>query len=212
EYAGNVMYALFFRRLATKALAIAVCVAAALTLSVTLLHGSVSGGWVLSWEHLGKGFVRLLYPFLVGLLLHRISLRPSRRSGSFLWCSILLVAVLIVPSPAGFSQTWLHGLYESIVILLIFPAIVYMGSGFGQQGRWLSGICKFLGEISYPIYLVNYPIIYIFTGWISRTNYNLSESWWMAVAVFVATILTSYLLMRWVEGPLRGWLGRKLMR
>jgi peptidoglycan/LPS O-acetylase OafA/YrhL len=210
EYAGNVLYALFVRRFALRVLAVAVGISAVATMWLTLTNGSVSGGWVLSPEHLGIGFVRLLYPFLAGLLLYRLGLRPQNLRLSFLWCSLILIIVLMVPSPMGFVHTWQNGLYEGAVILLIFPAIVYMGAGSVAQSRRLSRICKFMGDISYPVYLVNYPIMYVFTGWISRTGYTLEETWWMTIVVFVATIAVSYVLMRWCEGPLRAWLGRKL--
>ena len=210
EYAGNILYALFIRRLAIKALAIVVALSAIANLCLTLTYGSVMGGWVLTPQHLGIGFIRLLYPFLAGLLLYRFGRRPANLRGSFWLCSLILVIVLMAPSPSGFAQTWQNGLYESIVILLIFPAIVYMGAVRAPQKPWLSRACKFMGDISYPVYLVNYPIMYVFTGWISRTGYTLRETWWMAIMVFVLTVLVSYVLMRWLEVPLRSWLGRRL--
>ena len=208
EYAANILYALFIRKFSKTALAILVAAAACVTLVVTLAHGNVSGGWEFQGKHLGIGFMRLIFPFFAGLLLHRIGKLKTVRRG-FLWCSLVLVAVLLVPSIGGITHTWKNGLYEALVILLVFPVLVYSGAGAKASGRWSSRLCKFLGDISYPVYLVNYPIIYMFTGWISKTKYSFAESWWMALIVFAATMALSYVLMKWYDAPVRAWLTRK---
>jgi peptidoglycan/LPS O-acetylase OafA/YrhL len=207
EYAANILYALFVRKFSRTALAILVAAAACVTFAVTLAHGSVSGGWEFEGKHLGIGFMRLIFPFFAGLLLHRIGkLRTVRRG--FLWCSLTLVAVLVVPG-IGDAAAWKNGLYEALVVVFVFPVIVYSGAGAKMKGRRGAGLCKFLGNISYPVYLVNYPIIYMFTGWISRTKYSFAESWQMALLVFAATMALSWMLMKWYDAPVRARLTEK---
>jgi peptidoglycan/LPS O-acetylase OafA/YrhL len=208
EYIANILYALFVRKFSKKALAVLVTVGACAIIFVALTNGSVSGGWVLDGKHLGIGFTRLIFPFFAGLLLYRIG-KPKSGGQRFFGCSLLLVSVLVVPSIGGLTHTWKNGLYDAVIILFVFPTLVYWGAGSTVQNKFVARLCKFFGDISYPVYLVNYPIMYVFTGWISKTKYSLAESWEVALLVFVTIIALSYVLMKWYDAPVRSWLTKK---
>lgn len=208
EYIANILYALFVRRFSKTALAVLVSLGACATLLVAILHGSVSGGWVFDGQHLGIGFTRLIFPFFAGLLLCRAG-KPTQIRRGFLWCSLILLAALAAPGFGGATDAWKNGLYEALVILLVFPAIVYLGANSEVKDKRASRLCKFLGDISYPVYLVNYPIIYLFTGWISRTKYSFAESWEVAILVFATTMTLSYALLKCYDIPVRSWLTKK---
>ena len=47
--------------------------------------------------------------------------------------------------------------FEAVCILICFPLIVAIGAGSSVTGSKSSAINKFLGEISYPIYITHYP-------------------------------------------------------
>ena len=100
-----------------------------------------------------------MYPFFAGLLLFRIS-RPRPVSRAFLWCSLLLIAVMAAPRIGASALTWQNGLYDAAMVLFIFPLIVYLGAGGTIRGKTAAAFCRFLGDISYPIYITHYPIIY----------------------------------------------------
>lgn len=127
---------------------------------------------------------------------------------AFLWCSLILLAVLVaVPRLGGEQNLWMNGLYEAVVIIFVFPLIVYMGASGEVKGRFSLRLCKFLGDISYPVYLVNYPVVYIYLGWIADTRHTILEVWPVSLLVFVATVAVSYLLMKFLdEPPVRQWL------
>jgi peptidoglycan/LPS O-acetylase OafA/YrhL len=205
EYFANILYALFIRKFSKTILAILVMVAACATLHLTLMQGDVIGGWTLDAHHMHVGFTRLMYPFFAGLLLYRLG-KVIRIPKSFTWCSLLLVAVLIVPRIGGPESSWKNGIYESFVILIVFPLIVAVGAGGKIKGKTSSRLCKLLGDISYPVYLMNYPICYAHTAWISNTGYTLAEAGWVPYAVFAATLLISYLAMKYYDIPVRKWL------
>jgi peptidoglycan/LPS O-acetylase OafA/YrhL len=207
EYFANVLYAVFVRRFAKVALAVLVSLAACATLYLTLTQGDVIGGWTLDAHHMPIGFTRLMYPFFAGLLLYRLG-RVVRTKHAFLWCSLLLVAVLVVPRVGGPESLWTNGLYEAAVILAVFPLIVAMGAGGSVKGRFASRLCKLLGDISYPVYLVNYPICYLHTAWVTDTHRSLADagSGWVACAVFALTLAIAYAATRWYDIPVRKWL------
>jgi peptidoglycan/LPS O-acetylase OafA/YrhL len=106
----------------------------------------------------------------------------------------------------------MNGLYESFIILLAFPLIVYLGASGELKSKRGSQICRFLGDISYPVYLINYPIIYIFTGWVSNTTSTVGESLWQALLTFVVTIAISYISMKCFDKPVRNWLKKKFLK
>jgi len=209
EYIANILYALFIRRFTKIALAILVGLSACATLYLTLTQGDVIGGWTLDKHHLIVGFTRLMYPFFAGLLLYRMGKKIHIRR-PFFWSSVALVALLVVPRIGGETALWMNGIYEAAVIIIAFPLIVAVGAGGTVKGRRASKLCKLLGDISYPVYLVNYPLCYVHTGWISATHYSISEAGWVPIFVFLAVLAISYAAMRWFDIPVRRWLRKYL--
>ena len=62
------------------------------------------------------------------------------------------------------------GLYEAFCIICIFPIIVSMGAGGKVTGKRSTSVCKFLGDISYPVYITHYPLVYTYTAWACNNN------------------------------------------
>ncbi|MDR0386000.1 MAG: acyltransferase [Prevotellaceae bacterium] len=205
EYIANLLYALFIRNFSKKVLAILVFVAACATLHLALAQGDVQGGWTVDAQHLHIGFTRLMYPFFAGLLLYRLG-KVVRISQAFVWCSLILVTVLSIPRIGGPESLWQNGIYEAVIILVIFPLIVAVGAGGTVKSKFVSKLCKLLGDISYPVYLVNYPLCYVHTAWASDKKYTLAEAGWIPVFVFTATLLISYAAMKFYDIPIRKWL------
>ena len=165
EYIANILYALFVRKFSRTVLSVLVVLAGAALVhyTVTCKSGDVIGGWSIDALQLRIGFTRMMYPFFAGLLLSRTA-KLTRLSHAFLWCSLLLLIVLAMPRIGGEKQLWMNGIYESLVIILVFPLIVYLGASGEMTGKAGARVCKFFGEISYPIYITHYPLIYIYTG------------------------------------------------
>ncbi|HEX8787196.1 MAG TPA: acyltransferase, partial [Telluria sp.] len=106
-----------------------------------------------------------LYPFFAGLLLSRM-VNPGRVKHAFPICSAIIVAVLVMPRIGGPTTLWMNGLYESLCIVLVFPLVVCLGASGELKSGLSARICTFLGNISYPIYIVHYPFIYAYTAWV----------------------------------------------
>ena len=209
EYIANILYALFIRKFSKTALSVLVFLSACATIYLTLTKGDVIGGWTFDSHHLHIGFTRLMFPFFAGLLLYRMSkLIHIRRA--FLWCGLLLVAVLVVPRIGDTETVWMNGLYESFVIIFVFPLIVFMGASGEVKSKNTLKVCKFLGDISYPLYLVNYPLCYIHIGWLSDTKYTLAEAGWVSAFVFVASISIAWIALKLFDEPVRNRLKKYL--
>jgi len=211
EYIANILYALFIRKFSKKALSILVVLAAiALAhMAITSPNGDVSGGWTLNTEQVYIGFVRTMYPFFAGLLLSRI-FKPTRIKNAFLWCSLLVIITLYMPRIGGADHLWMNGLYESFCIIIVFPLIVYLGASGVVHGRVEHKVCKFLGDISYPLYLVHYPLVYFYVAWISNNKgVTFVDALPYALMILFGGIILAYASLKWYDEPVRKWLRKK---
>lgn len=213
EYIGNILYAIFIRRLGTKALAVlAVLLAVGLTLFTTnnvTGDGCLSVGWTMQGVGFLGGSLRMLCPFTIGILLSRV-FRPGKIRGAFWLCSAILVAVFMVPFLGSDGPVSLNGVFEAACIVLLFPVVVWLGASGRTTDRFSSGVCKFLGDISFPLYIIHYPAMYLFYSWlIDNKLYTLSETWVVAVGVCLFNILLAYACLKLYDEPVRRWLSRK---
>ncbi len=211
EYIANILYALFIRKFSRFALSVLVILAGAALIqyAVTCESGDLTGGWSLDALQLRIGFTRMMYPFFAGLLLSRTA-KFTRIRHSFIWCSLLLLVIFSVPRIGGPDHFWANGLYESLTVLLVFPLIVYMGAGGEAMGKTASRVCKFFGDISYPIYITHYPLIYIYTGWVSdHRGVTLAGALPYALATFSGAVIIAYACLKLYDEPVRRWLQKR---
>lgn len=175
---------------------------------------TVIGGFGLTPDQIYIGISRLLYPFFGGLLLYRLGRRWSINLGGrgMLWCSLAVTAVLVVPHIGGTEYEWLNGLYCAAVILFVFPAVVAAGAGSPLTGRKTTAWCKFLGMISYPLYITHYPMIYVQMTWAAQhPDAPLGTHIWVAVSIFIASIAVAYASVKVYDIPVRAWLAEKFL-
>jgi peptidoglycan/LPS O-acetylase OafA/YrhL len=151
-----------------------------------------------------------MYPFFAGLLLYKI-FRLRFIGNAFFWSSLLLLIVLCMPRVGGQDGLWKNGLYDSLTVILIFPLVVYIGACGQVTGRVENSICKFLGDISYPLYITHYPINYIYTGWVSDHHPGLSIALPVASLCFVSSIALAYASLKLFDEPVRKWLKKKIL-
>ena len=226
EYIANILYALVIRRFSKVVLGICVAVFAVMTVILCLnidvtgfleerswASYTVVGGWSTSPDQLQVGLTRLLYPFFCGLLISRLDKLIKVKAG-FWWCLLMIVVLLCMPwmgiGTEGDAR-WTNGLYEMLCILIAFPLIVSIGAGSSVKGSKSEAINKFLGEISYPIYITHYPLIYMQMSWAdSHKDAPLGTHIFVAVCIFVLAILVAYGALKLYDLPVREWLKKKL--
>ncbi|NDV68866.1 acyltransferase [Dysgonomonas sp. 25] len=214
EYIANILYALVFRHLPKIILSILLVAAAGVTIQYALTNpnGDIIGGWSISDPtQLRIGFTRLAFPFLAGLLMARIG-KLRYIKNAFLIASVLLVVLFSVPRLGGADSLWMNGLYECFCLIIMFPFIVWLGAGGKVRGKKASRLCKFLGDISYPIYITHFPIVYVYMAWVTNNKYSLAESWPYGLLVVVVSILVAYLSMKLYDLPVREWLRKKFLK
>ena len=226
EYIGNILYAFIFRHLPKIALAVLCVLCAFFTLDLTLgwdVFGlfpkpqyNVIGGWSLEPQQIYIAFTRLLYPFLCGLLISRIL--PSHRTaanpsgspihvkGGFWWCALAIVVLLSIPCIGG-KQGVPDGIFQAVCILILFPLIVLTGAGSRTTDAFSTRVCRWLGEISYPIYITHYPLMYMQMNWVAEHQ---EAPHWQHIVVAAGIVFLSIVLARGLykiyDLPVREWL------
>lgn len=215
EYIGNILYAVFIHRLSNKALTALVFLLgiglAWFALFDVAGYGMIGVGWTLDGVNFLGGSLRMLFPFSLGMLLSR-NFKPVKVRGAFWICSIVLLALFCVPYIEGNSPICWNGLFEAICILLIFPVLVWIGASGKTTDKHSTQICKFSGDISFPLYAVHYPVMYLFYAWlIDNKYYTFGEVWPVALIVYIGSILLAYLCLKCYDEPVRKWLSRKFL-
>jgi peptidoglycan/LPS O-acetylase OafA/YrhL len=211
EYIANIMYALFVRKFSKTALSILVFIAgcALIHLAVTSPKGDIIGGWSLDLEQMHIGFARMMYPFFAGLLLFRMG-KLAQVKNAFFWCSLLVIIALAMPRIGGSEHLWLNGIYDSAVVILFFPLVIFLAASGEITSKFSSRVCKFFGDISYPIYITHYPIIYIYTGWAVDTKIPFSQAFPISILVFLSCIALAYICLKLYDVPVRQWINKKV--
>ena len=216
EYIGNILYALFIRRLSTRSLAVLSvllgCLHAWFFVGDVSEYDMVGVGWTINEVNFWGGMLRMLFPFTVGLLLSR-TFRPRKVRGAFWICSIMLITIFASPYivPLKNSDISINSLYEVVCIAVVFPFIVWLGACGTAKSGVVTKINRTLGDLSYPLYIVHYPVMYIFYAWlIEKKYYTLQECLGIVLIVVLSSVLLALLCLKLYDEPVRKWLSKKI--
>lgn len=218
EYVASLLYALLLHRLSTRALRLVVALMAVGLAACAL--GNISGsyhmgvGWTMAdWGWMG-GLMRVGFSFGAGLLLTR-SFRARRVGGAFWICAAVIALALAMPyvdSPDGTTPALANAIYDLTCILLVFPAVVWLGACGATTDAFSTRVCGFLGQISYPVYIIHYPAMYYLYYQVWSRGLTLADVWPTCLAMFVGILLAAWVAMRYYDEPVRRWLSRRLLR
>ena len=192
EYIANILYALFIRKLPKWALRILVALFA-----VLLVDKAVGLGIFGGYTYNGK---------------------LIKVKGAFWWCALALVIMLCMPRigamPSFDRATGVrdmggavyNGLYEAFCVICLMPLVIMMGAG-GQISGKSARLCKFVGDISFPLYITHYPIMYMHVQWLANhREAPLGQHIYMALAIITISILVAYACYKLYDAPVRDWL------
>lgn len=213
EYIGNILYALFIHKFSTRALAVLVFLAGCglATFAIWGPYGDICAGFQLTGREFTAGLLRLLFSFSAGLLLFRI-FKPVKVKGAFWICSLSLIILMAIPRIGGAEHLWLNGLYDTICFVVFFPLLVYLGASGKTTDKVTTALCKFLGAISYPLYMVHYPFIYLYYAWVKNESLTFVQSLPGALAVVLGSMILAYLCLKFYDIPVRRFLTNKFLK
>lgn len=196
EVLVNIAFAAMLWRLRNGAIA-AIMLASAVMLGIMAWpHGTVNLGS--DWPTIFGGVPRTLFSFLAGVMVFRLGAATARRATwlSLVPAALALLAILWTPPLAlrlGSELLW---------VLALFPLLV------GLAARWespamLQRACKHLGDISYPVYVLHVPVMFIGSAAAGMTG-----SAKLGLPVFLVVLITLSLPAASADRVVRGWIRR----
>jgi len=203
EYVANIFYALVLIRVGKKVLWVLVIGGAAALVYEAHKYTNLSIGW--SGDNIMGGGVRVWYSFLAGVLIYRCGCIIKSRLGFAAIGALLAVAFL---TPFSNKYNWI---IEPVIVIFYLPFVVALGAG-GRLRSGLRKICQFSGEISYPLYMVHYPFIWWFLSYVEKEKPDLTKMTIITIAGTALLIALAYVIMRFVDEPVRKFLKSILTR
>lgn len=194
EYIANICYALFLVKIPNKILWSFTVIGAIALIYEAHQSGNLGVGW--GGDNISGGGVRVFYSFLAGILVYRSGWILT--SGmNFLMVAALLLAVFFVP----FSKEY-NAIVEPIIVILYFPFLVALGAG-ARPATVLRRICDFSGEISYPLYMVHYPFIWLFMSYVEAKKPGMAEMTPIIISGTLFLIAFAYAVLICIDLPIR---------
>jgi len=200
ELVANGVYAVAVRRVTLPVLGALVCGG----LGVIVLTGHVDGGG--SVQTFWTGFARIAAGFAAGVLLFELRERgwlPRLRAGLFVTALPLVVLTFLPPIA---NPLWIPVIYATFFAIITAALHPHSGDRMGQ-------VCRFLGIISYPLYLLHRPLTALTIGFGKMVIPLSSATYPLFVAIaLILSVGMSVLVVHYYETPLRLMLGRLLNR
>lgn len=214
EYIANVLYVLFIRKLSIRNLKIWVGLTGVGLAGFAIGNGSGYGhlgvGWTMADYNFWAGLLCVSFCFSAGLLVSRV-FKPIRIRGAFWICSLAVVALTAVPHLGGAESPWINGMYDTFCVVFLFPLLIWLGASGQTTDAKSTVLCKLLGDLSYPVYVIHYPSMYLFYAWVWNNDLSFAQSWYVGVGVIVANILLAYLFLKIYDEPIRRSLSKRFL-
>lgn len=150
------------------------------------------------------GFPRVAALFFTGVIIF-VSLPKIPKH----WDWTKIFYVLCIAMGMVFYYPFELGLNARLFWTFAFSPLLVLAGSQASLGRHMETVCLFLGELSYPIYALHYPLFCWANGSyqavVGRKN-GLVEAPVIAILVMSA----SFLALRFYDEPLRKWLTSRL--
>jgi peptidoglycan/LPS O-acetylase OafA/YrhL len=202
EYVANIFYAFVLYKVGRRSLAALTILAAVGICMVSYQAGNLLGGW--SKDNFLDGGARVAYSFLAGLFLCRSNWIIQNRLG-FTGLAIFLFLAFIMP-----SSKW-NWLTETLVVLFYFPLMVSLGAGSSLSLR-LKKACQFSGNISYPLYMTHYALIWVFGNYYTNKKPPAGDLPYIIIAGVIFLVVIAYFVMVFYDIPVRRYLTKKRLQ
>ncbi len=203
ELAANILYGAGGYRLGAKGICGLVVLSVALAAAMSALG-------LFRLDNFWTGIPRISFGFCTGMALYKLYASGAMRK---LWpatfrpraipLSIFLLAVFAAPNDATPAYIIL-ALAASIAIIIAAIAAESPGGNYPMQ--------KFLGDISYPLYLLHRPLTVVLaiamSGFLGETP---AMRWMFLLISSTAIIGFSFVVFRYCDAPLRRYLTGKFL-
>ncbi len=186
ELAVNLLFAAALWRMTTRWLLAIMAASAVILLANVASPYGMNLGW--SWSQLEAGTARTLFSFVAGMLIgRRLGLGARRESGWALVPVAALIAPLLIVPPGGWASAW-----DIESILFLFPLLVGCAVCV-EPPTWLAPAYCRAGALSYPLYVVHWPLAAILKPALSQLPPGIGLAIFLASALLLTEIAARYL-------------------
>lgn len=196
----NIVYGLIARHLSNLRLVALIILSALALIWLIYQNNGISGGNNQSgWAF---GLIRVMYPFFIGILLYRFRPKVRLNSAASIVIMLVLCGMLLARWP---NYTFTSAFY----VFILFPAIVFIGAALHASVQ-ISRFCKFSGTLSYPIYILQAPVLRI--GEEALKHFHLSGAHLIAFDLIEggSVILVAWLGLKFFDEPVQKMLKRQI--
>jgi peptidoglycan/LPS O-acetylase OafA/YrhL len=196
EYIANVIFAIGLYRIRRGGLLALTLVMAGWLCWASQRAGNLYGGW--STNSFWDGAVRIAFSFPAGLLVYRCGWRPRNRLG-FVGLSLLLFLALAMPYAQG---AWIR---EAAVMIVGFPLLVALGAGTTVTPA-MQRVCRISGELSYPLYMTHYAVIWIWGDYAAKHPLEGARLWCPVALGVCLMVAFAWAVFKLYDEPVRRYL------
>jgi peptidoglycan/LPS O-acetylase OafA/YrhL len=86
-------------------------------------------------------------------------------------------------------------------VICVFPIIVCLGAGEQKVDGVSIRIARFFGDLSYPLYITHYPVIYMYAAWVLRQHPSISSGVLLGILTLALSVLIAYLALKLYDLP-----------
>jgi peptidoglycan/LPS O-acetylase OafA/YrhL len=205
ELISNLIYGVVFRRRGW-AMLLSIVMVSGLPFALYAVHnGTLHVGWG-SNRYLSP-VLRVTFSFFMGIAVYRVW-----RSGRVAFSVPAYLPILLLMLSLSVPQ-WGHRIAVEELLLVggIFPLLLLLGAQ-ARPWRRMDGVFAGAGAISYPVYVLQVPLVGPFSHvWIRlRGHVPDLDAPWSGIAMLVSLGLLSWGLLALYDSPVRAMLGRWL--
>lgn len=195
----NIIYALTFRWLTPRTIAVIIGLSALGLCGVEFTTGTIAAGW--KYPDFWMGFPRVFFGFFVGVALHRLDLPRLGASHGAYVLPLLLLALF---------SGWGGGTAELLKLFLAFPLVVALGSIVEPPRVRLA---HWLGLLSYPLYATSTPVMQVLERALTVLHVDRAAiAPWGGLTFLILMVVASLLADAWYDQPVRAFVTAKLKR
>jgi peptidoglycan/LPS O-acetylase OafA/YrhL len=193
ELVVNALYALLLRWLTPIVLASIIVASAIVLVLEIIIYGDANSGP--SRGDIPIAMARTVFSFSIGVLLYswRRPIKVPPALVVFLVASLFFIQV----------SSELRPVFDIVCIIVILPASVYIVMCSEVSSRLQSQIFDFLGDMSYGLYAVHYPLIWILRGVSDRLEF---DDFSAGFGLILLLVIACGVIERRIDRPLRSYI------
>lgn len=228
----NTIYAMIIVKISTRTIVFISIVGAVFVIIQCYYLGSISGGMNFDYANsnisgnnnrlyfdydsslFGKiplpaflvfGTGRAIFPFFIGVLLNRIDgyFQKLQKISTF-FPVVLLITVFFCHTS---KYIWI---YESASVIFLLPSVLILAINTKDDIKFVK-LYSWLGKMSYPLYLVHYPIVRTFGHYQRSLDLHGARLLGTVILEVVICVTVAHIVTVLYDEPVREWLTNRFL-